>query len=386
MTAEDKRSFEQQADSLKTSLALQRSVLLQADTSQNQALVEDAAVAAGPHTENEENEARPEAILGPEGTVLASGAFLGEWQVLLFLGGGTYGHVFEVVERLGGTRLAAKVAVAEDTLQDLDAERRLLGKFAHPNIVRSFGFAASSRHAALLLELAQTDLASWLELPCNKLVGRSMLQGRWRFLFQLVSALEYIHSHKTLHLDIKINNVLVFETSTGQNVLKFADFGLSQALLGDSLDVAANAAFTSHFRPPELLIAGSSRVKVSFSSDTYALGCCVYDIFRNSAASPLLFPSRSLVELMLLEKQRGGAPAAYSTFVKYRDERLDGISRRPNQRSRVQDSMAVRIVKETVAPPSSRVALKAMETCVRMRISVLCADKGQTLPPMTGGG
>ena len=124
-----------------------------------------------------------DSVLGHAGTCLSSGAFLGEWQVLSFLGGGAYGYAFLVVDRLSGVRLTVKVAVAENTLQDLDAERRFLGKIAHPNIMKSFGFVTSSRHAALLLELASTDVASWLELPCNKSTDSSILEGGWKALF-----------------------------------------------------------------------------------------------------------------------------------------------------------------------------------------------------------
>ena len=147
--------------------------------------------------------------------------------------------------------LAAKVAVREDTLQDLDAERRILERLAHPNIVRAFGFIASRHHAALLLELAQADLLTWLRGPPHfEVLGASCsggLRRRWEMLYQLVSAVHFLHENKILHLDIKTNNVLVVESQSRTPVVKLADFGLSQTVPGDKLVVFAKEAFTVNF-------------------------------------------------------------------------------------------------------------------------------------------
>ena len=171
MTEADRKVFVQDASELKDKFATQRKVLLRPEADQaideaqpqdvDKGLVQEHIPKPIPDSgTNQECEPQVESILGSAGTCLASGAFPGEWQVLRFLGGGTYGYVFEVADRWGGARLAAKIAGRENTLQDLDAERRLLERLVHPNIVRSFGFAASSAHAALLLELAQSDLAT----------------------------------------------------------------------------------------------------------------------------------------------------------------------------------------------------------------------------------
>ena len=271
-----------------------------------------------------------ESILGPAGSCLASGAFLGEWQVAKVLGSGTYGQVVEVVDRMGGLRLAAKVAVREGTLQDLESECRLLRKLAHPNIVQSYGLASAGLHVALLMELAQTDLASWLALPDNKLVDSEewKLIHRWRLLFQLVSALQYMHHSNVLHLDLKPDNMLVFEDpgarapQSRSACVKLADFGLSQATTNTTLLVVGADTYTANFRAPELVFAERSRTRISSLSDVFALGCCAYDLFRSADAGPLLFPDDSLFERMLVVKEQQGEKAALDTLARARDERI----------------------------------------------------------------
>jgi serine/threonine protein kinase len=322
-----------------------------------------------------------EPILGPAGSCLASGAFLGEWQASKLLGGGTYGQVFEVVDRVGGLCLAAKVAVREGTLQDLDSECRLLRRLIHPNIVQSYGLAASGLHAALLMELAQSDLASWLALPANKLVEREdwKLMHRWRLLFQIVSALHYMHNNNVLHLDLKTNNMLVFEDrgasarapQSRSACVKLADLGLSQAMTGTTLSVVGDEAYTANFRAPELIFAQRSRTKISFPTDVFALGCCVYDLFRNANAGPLLFPNKSLFEHMLLVKQRQGANTALQVLARARDQRVGQNKCGTEKGTRINDALAVRTIKDTVVSVRDRITLHGVRSHIGMAMSSL---------------
>jgi len=379
MSEDDKDIYVRQAKAFAVSVSDQRKMLL--DTHENRPTLGDnklqgSAVAVGGHHVCQDDGKPIDSTLGPAGTCLSSGAFLGDWQVTRFLGDGTYGQVFEVSDCFLGLSLAVKVAVREDTLQDLDAERRILEKLVHPNILRSFGFVTTPSHAGLLLELACSDLASWLSLPANRLKASQTesLLGRWHMLSQLVYAVDYMHKKKVLHLDIKTNNFLVFSNlsmnpskpQSRTTWVKVADFGLSQVLVNDSIAVHGNAVFASNFRAPELLLAGSSTVRVSYPCDIYALGCCVYDIFRCEHAGPLLFPYTLSKHLVEVSSVRGQA-AAFASLARYRDERLNG--NRLVAIPRVKDAMAATIIKETVTPKSTRISLHAVQARIRSQRS-----------------
>jgi serine/threonine protein kinase len=372
---EDERQpfFIQMSEGHKETLE-KRTLLLGEDAvaEDNLAVAEDDNLAIA----EEEQSASAAQASGPEYYHLVPGSFLGCWKIVRILGSGSYGQVVKVNGELCDMCLAAKVAVREDTLQDLDAERRILESLNHQHIVRAFGFISSRDVAGLLLELAQADLLSWLSKAPNELdathsdgdASRSGgLRQRWAMLYQLVSAVGFVHDHRILHLDIKTNNVLVVESQSRTPVVKLADFGLSQRAPDDKLVVYATEVFTLNFRAPELLFAAASRVEISYPSDIYAVGCCAYDMFKVSCASPLLFPGKAIFKHLADVHASRGKMEAITLLEKYRDKRLSKNTARTFDR--VQDAIAKEMIQGTVAPLARRASLSQLKARVHHRAS-----------------
>ena len=139
MSAEDKKEFFERAAECKATQATDRQLLMQGDSPVTDATAMSVGASLAPHAMEVAVDppatavavgaslapdataaavdappavagsgAEVETLLGNAGACLTSGAFLGEWQVLRFLGGGTYGHVFLAVDRLSGVRLAVR--------------------------------------------------------------------------------------------------------------------------------------------------------------------------------------------------------------------------------------------------------------------------------------
>lgn len=104
---------------------------------------------------------------------------------------------------------------------------------------------------------------------------------------QIALALQYSHSRKVLHRDVKTSNIFL---NHAKSTIKLGDFGTSR-ILESTLDVAATCVGTPYYMSPELCLNES----YSWKSDVWSLGCVLYQLC--TLHHP--FESSSLVTLAL---------------------------------------------------------------------------------------
>ncbi|MFO0118418.1 MAG: protein kinase domain-containing protein [bacterium] len=83
------------------------------------------------------------------------------------------------------------------------------------------------------------------------------------------SALEYIHSRRVIHRDIKTQNLFL----TGNNTVKIGDFGISK-VLESTTQIAMTVVGTPYYLAPEACQSEPYTTK----SDIWALGCVIYEL------------------------------------------------------------------------------------------------------------
>ena len=130
----------------------------------------------------------------------------------------------------------------------------------HPNIVRYYEYNTDEKGTYIKMEYVDGDnLEEFVAQHPDYFKDK---KNRKRFLDELLSALEHLHSKRTLHLDLKPRNILI--THKYQEV-KLIDlgFGWSESFLYD-------LGYTRDYCAPEQMAAKTDQF--SPATDIYALG------------------------------------------------------------------------------------------------------------------
>lgn len=172
------------------------------------------------------------------------------------IGEGTYGIVYKARDKQTSQLVALKRCLPHNessdgfpltTLREIQSLRICNN---HANIVKLQQVAVSKSGVFLVFEYCQNDLAQLVDAHYTMHKKSPFTQAQVkRLLYQLLSALQYMHSRCLIHRDIKLSNLLY--STTGQ--LKLADFGLSRKVILAGPPMTGKVV-SLWYRPPELLL------------------------------------------------------------------------------------------------------------------------------------
>ena len=205
---------------------------------------------------------------------LVQGAHLGDYEIVSFLGAGTYGHVYKVREPAPLSRILALKVLRNDQFneksrQSFFAEARRIANMQHPNIlpIYNFGqlddgrpFMVMEFAPKTILDLFRKDDGSRRLAYAEELVP---------YVQQAASALYYVHEKGLIHQDIKPGNLLIGRS--GQILL--SDFGATFDLGMQTHATLGEVTGTAFYMPPEQWQGNPRR-----DSDQYALAVCFYEL------------------------------------------------------------------------------------------------------------
>jgi serine/threonine-protein kinase len=196
-------------------------------------------------------------------------ANIGKYELLEFLGGGM-SHVYRARDTAIGRQVAIKILTPE-ACQDPEAkarflqEARMAGNIEHENIIRIHDYGEEQGRPFIVMEfLVGEDLRHAIR---DKHAGD--IANRLRIALDIARALEYIHSKKIIHRDIKPDNVHI--DASGK--VKLMDFGIAKAE-GLHLTRTGFAVGTPYYMSPEQ-VRGEPATE---SMDIYAFGILLFEL------------------------------------------------------------------------------------------------------------
>ncbi len=216
----------------------------------------------------------PEAINCRSCDYLIQGAHISNYEVVAFIGTGSYGHVYQVREPAPLSRiLALKVLrveqLSEKARDGFFDEAQRIANLQHSNILRVYNFGQlADRRPYLIMEYAPRMILD-LFLKPDGTRRLASVEELIPYLQQAAHALFYIHEHGLIHQDIKPGNLLI--SSAGEILL--SDFGATFYLGMQTHASLGEVTGTASYMPPEQWQGNPRR-----QSDQYALAVCFYEL------------------------------------------------------------------------------------------------------------
>lgn len=117
---------------------------------------------------------------------------------------GLYGVIYEIQDA-SGNRFCMKYIELKEALQELD----VMSRFRHPHIINAHEVYKDGEYVQIVMPLADGSAADLL----HKDTANVKLDTKIRLIYEIVSALAFLQINNVLHCDIKVENILLRNSS-----------------------------------------------------------------------------------------------------------------------------------------------------------------------------
>ena len=193
-----------------------------------------------------------------------------KYKIGRLLGKGGFAKCYEFICQDNNKIFAAKVIEKSSLKTDRQRQKLIteikIHKSCHySNIVAFEHNFEDSENVYILLELCQNQTLNEIHVR-RKTLTELEVQC---YIIQLIKALQYLHSHRIIHRDLKLGNLFLNDKME----LKVGDFGLATKLDYDA-EKKKTICGTPNYIAPEVI----TRTGHTYSVDTWAVGIIIYTL------------------------------------------------------------------------------------------------------------
>ncbi|KAK3798847.1 hypothetical protein RRG08_007204 [Elysia crispata] len=204
------------------------------------------------------------------------------FDILSKLGEGSYGSVYKALHKETGQVLAIKQVPVDTDLQEIIKEISIMQQCDSTYIVKYYGSYFKNQDLWIVMEYCGAGSVSDIMRLRNKTLTEEEISC---ILYYTLKGLEYLHSRRKIHRDIKAGNILL----NTEGHAKLADFGVA-GQLSDTMAKRNTVIGTPYWMAPEVI----QEIGYDCVADIWSLGITALEMAEGKPPYGDIHPMRAI--------------------------------------------------------------------------------------------